>query len=136
MFYFWLGCIIATAFVAGSKGRSIFGFGVLALFTGPIALLIVLSLPSKSTEEKRKSADPFKLYSNDPDASIGPSQPVMYVPLRSSLPSVREEFNGIRHTLRELTDKIYQLESKLTQLSEDQPVPAPQSTTDAVPVPP
>ncbi|MCK5214082.1 MAG: DUF2339 domain-containing protein [Candidatus Omnitrophica bacterium] len=42
----WVGCIIAAVIVADQKGQSVIGFFFIALFTGPLALIIVLLLNS------------------------------------------------------------------------------------------
>jgi hypothetical protein len=39
---FWIGCAIATAIVAGNKGRSAAGWLLLGALLGPVALLIAL----------------------------------------------------------------------------------------------
>ncbi|MBN3041225.1 MAG: hypothetical protein JW867_08845, partial [Candidatus Omnitrophica bacterium] len=41
-FAFWLGSVVASAVIAGYKKLSVIGFTFLAIFTGPLALLIVL----------------------------------------------------------------------------------------------
>lgn len=46
----WIGCIIATAVIAGKKNLNVVGFSFLSLFLGPLALLIALlvALPASS----------------------------------------------------------------------------------------
>ena len=45
-FLIWIGCIIASAVIAGKKNLNVVGFTFLSLFLGPAALLIVLLVPS------------------------------------------------------------------------------------------
>lgn len=47
---FWIGMAIACAVVASNKGRSGFGWFLLGMLFSFIALIIVLVLPSKSSE--------------------------------------------------------------------------------------
>jgi hypothetical protein len=47
--FIWVGCGIGGALIAGSKGRSALGWGVLGFLFGLLALLVIALLPEKKT---------------------------------------------------------------------------------------
>lgn len=50
---FWLGCAVASAVVASSKGRSFIGWGILGFLLGPFALLgIAIVGPDQKRRER------------------------------------------------------------------------------------
>src|SRR3989338_7061852 len=48
MSYVWIASIIGTLIIADQKKLSMVGYFFLSLFTGPLAVIIVLLLPSKT----------------------------------------------------------------------------------------
>jgi hypothetical protein len=48
-FIIWVLCLAWTISIARKKGRSAFGWGVLAFFFSWIALLVILLMPSRRT---------------------------------------------------------------------------------------
>ena len=48
-FIIWVLCLAWTISIARKKGRSTFGWGVLAFFFSWIALIVILLMPSRRT---------------------------------------------------------------------------------------
>lgn len=55
---FWIVCMVLTMVLADHKGRSIGWFFLFSLFTGPLALIVVLLLSSKKKPGGWKGCKP------------------------------------------------------------------------------
>jgi len=107
-FILWIACILFTAFFATEKNRSVAGWVVFSLFTGPLALVIIAVLPSLKSQPK-----PLAGY-------YGPE--VSSVSLKLQLEEAKKEIQG-------LNNKLNNLEIKIGALRENdfpaEPSPAP-----------
>lgn len=91
----WLGSIIASGVIAGNKGLSVVGFVFLALFLGPLALLLVLLVPS--AQKKSTQATP-------------------------SLQDAQRQLLSIKQTLSALGKRVMNLEGVIKELLQGQPI--------------
>jgi hypothetical protein len=57
LFLFWIVCGIAAAVVGSSKGRSGFGWFLIGIFLGPLALLMVGFMPALPDQAQTKQDD-------------------------------------------------------------------------------
>ncbi len=103
----WFGSVIATGILASYKRASVVGFVFLALFLGPIALLIVLLLPSAARTAAQGS------YSSD---------------------DARRELSLIKYSFSALQARIHALEEKLSLRPQPQ-APLPEATAPLPQVP-
>ena len=89
LFLIWIGCIAASAVIAMRKNLSVVGFSFLALFLGPLALLIVLLVPAYTPLSKRSEGI-------------------------ASLTDAQSRLQDIKNTLSGLQAKVSSLEAYLT----------------------
>src|SRR5512135_2176542 len=97
---FWVVCAVLTAVVAAIKKRNVGLWLMFAVLFAPLAMILILLLPSLSKEEKAG-------ISNSPSADI-----------RQQIAQLRGEFNS-------LNSRLYDLESRLTTAPQDSPAAAP-----------
>ncbi|HAH19961.1 MAG: hypothetical protein A2Y00_09055 [Omnitrophica WOR_2 bacterium GWF2_43_52] len=90
LFLIWIGCIAASAVIAMRKNLSVVGFSFLALFLGPLALLIVLLVPAYTPLSKRSEGI-------------------------ASLTDAQSRLQDIKNTLSGLQAKVSSLEAYLTK---------------------
>jgi len=84
----WIGSIIATAIIASNKGLSLAGFIILAIFLGPLALIIALAM--NSNEQKKVSSE--KEFSLDA--------------AKAELVSMKAAFSSLQLRLKNLEKKL------------------------------
>jgi len=84
----WIGSIIATAIIASNKGLSAVGFILLAIFLGPLALIIALAMNSN---EQRKIA-------SEKEFSLDTA--------KAELVSLKASFSSLQQRLKRLEKKL------------------------------
>ena len=103
----WIGSVVAAIVVADRKGRSVVGFGFLALLFGPLALVIALLVDSRTGSPGIRSE-------SGPPSLLG---------LRNQLTAANTALRGLQERIRRIEDQLSALERSAVPGAAD-PAPA------------